>query len=858
MSLQEQQLGDYNSELVGYNSAISNYQTKLDAYKQEVADSHLQNEQLSQYLEGTGLLAVDVVHKIITSKAFAMFTTYVKKSLEDPNSLSSKLLGSVKGHLKGVIQKSLGIDLDKPENFVWKGAFDQMSLTKDDIKSAIKGDLGPIRSKLQDQFVKTVQDKAPEIMKTVLKDQGFDMDATGNNKYMDQLRATNVSLDDLLSAGRGDVRPLMQKMQPVLRSAVIDKVSSELNLPDVPEGQHNPFSEALKTVSLDDIQKALKGDYSGVTEKLAPVAKQMVTEQLRQRGVELPEPEVGAPTSTLSFNDVKRAVSGDFGGVIDGIKPQVQKYVNQKLKDVTGFDLDASAPKSPLGLDDLQNLAAGNVTPVFKKFIPQMKQQIASTLQDKLGLDIDVSKPTSPLSMDDLQAFSRGEYQPIVDKFQPQISKFISGKIQDVTGLPLDLSQAPISLDDLQALKAGGGLRLLAKYEPQIRQQIKQQLLDQAKIPQQYADQIDGLPLTMGDVRNAGRGNYSPLIQKLKQKIQTETGVSPEDLQTSFANVQTQVDQTRTQATQAVSQVQAQASRVQQQVQDTGDEIQGIGRMTDEELQAVQQGLPRPSQQVRSGTQMYYENPAFDASTVGNDVSSSFRQPGAQMRTGIAQSIAERGSKLLGSIGETAAGIGGLGAQIGVGIGASQIQNETARNLTTIGGSAGAGAVISTGSRLLSGASTAEALGEGISAGGEMGLMAGAGVGISYIPDPVERFAAQTAMNAGMTGYQAYSASTALQGALAPSSTSVATAGSEAVSTVSDFAAMGADLATAEVVTAPVDTVPVVGEVVQAAIGLAALGSSLYFGIKDLFGLGSSDTPPPQPDVAQASEQFGV
>ena len=228
------------------------------------------------------------------------------------------------------------------------------------------------------------------------------------------------------------------------------------------------------------------------------------------------------------------------------------------------------------------------------------------------------------------------------------------------------------------------------------------------------------------------------------------------------------------------------------------------------------------------------------------------------MRTGIAQSIAERGSKLLGSIGDTAVGIGGLGAQIGVGIGASQIQNETARNLTTIGGSAGAGAAISTGSRLLSGASTAEALGEGISAGGEMGLMAGAGVGISYIPDPVERFAAQTAMNAGMTGYQAYSASTALQGALAPSSTSVATAGSEAVSTVSDFAAMGADLATAEVVTAPVDTVPVVGEVVQAAIGLAALGSSLYFGIKDLFGLGGSSTPPPQPDVAQASEQFGV
>ena len=158
--MEDQQVNDYNSELAGYNSTMQNYLTKLNEYKQEAMSQKVQNEQMSQYIEGTGLLAFDVVGKIMQSKPFALFTAYVKKSLQDPNSIPSRLLGSLKSKLKTVVQSTLGLNLDNPDNFVWKQAFNAMNISKTDLQKMVSGDLTPLRTKLNDKFIKVVQDHA--------------------------------------------------------------------------------------------------------------------------------------------------------------------------------------------------------------------------------------------------------------------------------------------------------------------------------------------------------------------------------------------------------------------------------------------------------------------------------------------------------------------------------------------------------------------------------------------------------------------------------------------------------------------------------------------------------------------------
>ena len=50
--------------------------------------------------------------------------------------------------------------------------------------------------------------------------------------------------------------------------------------------------------------------------------------------------------------------------------------------------------------------------------------------------------------------------------------------------------------------------------------------------------------------------------------------------------------------------------------------------------------------------------------------------------------------------------------------------------------------------------------------------------------------------------------------------------------------------------------VPGVGEIIEGAIGIAAVGASLYFGLKDLFS--SDDDTPPPPEMTVPSYQAGI
>ena len=158
----------FNSEQSDYNSEINNYLTKVNAFKSEYMTKlnaeRQKNEALGAMFEGSGLIGMDVVHKITSSKAFALLTVYVKKKLEDPDSMPSKMLGLVKNKLKGVIKSGLGIDLDSPGNAVWKQAYNTMKMSREDLAQLAKGNSGPIQAKLHSQFIAVVEKNYPKIL----------------------------------------------------------------------------------------------------------------------------------------------------------------------------------------------------------------------------------------------------------------------------------------------------------------------------------------------------------------------------------------------------------------------------------------------------------------------------------------------------------------------------------------------------------------------------------------------------------------------------------------------------------------------------------------------------------------------
>ena len=91
-----------------------------------------------------------------------------------------------------------------------------------------------------------------------------------------------------------------------------------------------------------------------------------------------------------------------------------------------------------------------------------------------------------------------------------------------------------------------------------------------------------------------------------------------------------------------------------------------------------------------------------------------------------------------------------------------------------------------------------------------------------------------------------------------PSSDSTTTTGAaEGENVGKDMTDVGEITGEVEADTSAVDAIPGVGEIVEVGIGLAAIGASLYYGLKDLFDP-PDDTPPPQPILAMPSYQAGL
>ena len=953
MSLYDQEQGEYSSELSNLTGETAAYTSTLNDLRQSAQEHKLQNEQFAGVIENSGILGMDVVGKIIQSKAFAYLTAAIAKS---------GALDNLKPALKKVVSRALGIDFDKPSNFAWNEAFNQLKTGKDIYTAVKSGNVDLLRQKLQESLLGVVKSHGPQIAEQGLRLIGLDVNSPENQKYIDNIRSLGITGDDLLSVAQGDLKPLAQRVQPVLQKVVIDKVSKELKLPEMPEsGPESPFTSALKTLNLDDIQETLKGNYGPVTKKLAPVVKQYALDKIEEKyGARLRQYSQSGDSTNIpiSLNDIKRAVSGDYGGLIDSLKPQVEGFVKDKLKETTGIDFDTATTRSPLSIDDLQSVASGDYAPLLGKFRSQVKSYVSKKIKENYGIDIEDSKPSSGFSVEDLQNISSGNYQPLLDKFapkiksyvaqklkekfgididqeasregslareasregsspvtsddlkllaqgkykpilqkyEPQIKSYVANKIKESTGLDLDVddSTTPINISDLQSVARGDYGPILSKYEPQIREQLGKQLRDKLGVNVgAYQDELSDLPLSMADLKSASRGDYTPVLRKLQTAAEQRTGVSASDLEANFNEAKTQalqaksqvlsqvdearsqalsqVDEAKTQALQAKSQVEEQVgavrSQVQEQVGAAKSQVGQIQEQAQEQYQSMRRPAPPGIQRV-----VYYDNPTFDAKSA--DAYSGFRSAGARMTEGIAPSISETGKTLIGSLRSTATGtvgmIGSIGANLGVGIGASQISDTPTRDITQVAGSAGTTALLSGATKFAqSGATLAESLTEAAGSGAEAGILVGAQIGLGFIPDENIRVGSQAGLTTGLTAYQLYAGTPAIQSALSSTSASAGASGgasaAEAGASAADVGAgIGAEAAAeagigeAAIITAPLDAVPIIGEGIMAAVGLAALGTSLYFSLKDILGDGDNTPQPPVPDVGDPSVQYGL
>jgi ElaB/YqjD/DUF883 family membrane-anchored ribosome-binding protein len=815
----QQQLADFNSELGNYNASINNYLTSLNEFKQEAIEQQQKNEQLGSFFEGTGLIGMDVVHKIISSKGFAYLTAYLKKQFQDPNSLPSQWVNATKGKFKTVVGKALGVDLNDG-NSVWGDAFNAMNLSKDDFAELSKGNMAPLRQKLQDQFIKTVQENAPKLVKRALKSQGIDLDAPSDSKYLDQLQGTTgITMDDLVSAGRGDFNPILQKVEPVLRKVVADRLGDTLKIPD----EFQQIKDGISQLPLNEVKEALKGNYEPALSRLSPIVKQAVTEKIKNDyGIDL---ENSTDTSPLSLTDIQNAMKGNYDGLLDGVKDKVTSYVAQKVKEQTGIDINASKSKYPIDINDLRALSQGDYKGVLYKYLPQIKQYVGQKIKEQTGLDLDANANTKPIDISDLQELGRGNYEPILSKYKGQLRTLVKNKVKEQTGVDIDTT----------------------KYDS---------------------------PVTMDDIVQMGRGNYRPVLDKYSSQLQQRAQPYMDQAEAVRQQAEAVVEQTRG----VVQQTQEQVGTARDQLRQQYDaELQQYGRRATVFQDDMADILPAPQKRTlltapiedRMSSKKINYNPVFDpnfAPSGSVDVSGALRGSGARMLSTASEGITETGNTLLRSIGETSAGILGTGAMIGANFGIAQLPNETDRNLAQVGSASAVSGGLTLGSRLMSGATAEQAVTEGATSALEGGAMIGAQIGASYIPNPTYRFATETAINLGMVAPQVARTATAIASNATTATTDTAStltadaldAGeSMTTSLATDFTTIGTDLAEAEVVTAPIDAVPVAGEVLQAGIGLAGLGLSVYFGIKDLFG-DSSSAPPPPPKVAEPSFQSGI
>ena len=418
---------------------------------------------------------------------------------------------------------------------------------------------------------------------------------------------------------------------------------------------------------------------------------------------------------------------------------------------------------------------------------------------------------------------------------------------------------------------------------------------------------LTDLNLSSDDLKSIAQGNTDVLEQKMTQRLQqelkTRTGMTPEQIQQRLSDIQDQAQTVKTQiqqqaqsiqdeAQQRVSQVQQQAQQVQDEAQQVQDEAQQRISQVQQQAQQVQdeaqsrvsqvqqeaQSRVSQAQQQLQATQDQFETLRDTArTTITPDVMArptlTFEEQRSRFQSRLNELEAPEVQAPEIKMWRSSQSL----IQRGTPLEPLNIPEQQPTELSTTAGDL-------------------------LGSLGEQGALIGAGIGESYIRDRPTRFATEQATNIGGFIEQTTGAiSKAVRGAYqsikssllptreppepanpdtevideerpielqdmasqAPTETAPAEAPTTTTTTTATTAETGAEagavdatLGEAAAAASSSLAVPGVGEIIEGAIGIAAVGASLYFGLKDLFS--SDDDTPPPPEMTVPSYQAGI
>ena len=406
---------------------------------------------------------------------------------------------------------------------------------------------------------------------------------------------------------------------------------------------------------------------------------------------------------------------------------------------------------------------------------------------------------------------------------------------------------------------------------------------------------LTDLNLSSNDLKSIAQGNTDVLEQKMTQRLQqelnTRTGMTPEQIQQRLLDIQDQAQTVKTKIQQQAEEMRTQA---QQQVEDLRTQAEGMRTQAQQQVEGIRtqaqqqvEGMRTQAQQRVQSIQDQFETLRDTArTTITPDVMSrptlTFEEQRARFQSRLneleapevkapeikmwrsSQSLIQRGTpleplnipeqqptELSTTAGDLLGSLGEQGALIGAGIGESYIRDRPTRFATEQATNIGGFLEQTTGAISKSIRGAYQSIKSSLLPTREPPVPANPDTEVIDEERPVE------------LQDMASQAPTETAPAEAPTTTTTTTTTATTAetegavdTTLGTEGAVDATLGEVAGATSETLAIPAVGEIVEGGIGLAAIGFSLYYGLKDLFS--SDDDTPPPPEMTVPSYQAGI
>ena len=501
-------------------------------------------------------------------------------------------------------------------------------------------------------------------------------------------------------------------------------------------------------------------------------------------------------------------------------------------------------------------------------------QQIKSELMNKTksylrdNFNIDLDKPSNGLlnkaltdlnlSSNDLKSIAQGN----TDVLEQKMTQRLQQELNTRTGMtPEQIQQRLLDIQDqAQTVKTK-----IQQQAEEMRTQAQQQVED---LRTQAQQQVEGMRTQaqqqVEDLRTQAEGMRTQAQQQVED-LRTQAQQQVEGMRTQAEGMRTQAQQQvegmRTQAQQQVEGMRTQAQQRVQSIQDQFETLRDTARTT-----ITPDVMSRP-------TLTFEEQRARFQSRLNELEAPEVKAPEIKMWRS-SQSLIQRGTpleplnipeqqptELSTTAGDLLGSLGEQGALIGAGIGESYIRDRPTRFATEQATNIGGFLEQTTGAISKSIRGAYQSIKSSLLPTREPPVPANPDTEVIDEERPVELqdMASQAPTETAPAEAPTTTTTTTTTATTAETEGAVdTTLGTEGAvdTTLGTEGAVDATLGEVAGATSETLAIPAVGEIVEGGIGLAAIGFSLYYGLKDLFS--SDDDTPPPPEMTVPSYQAGI